>query len=82
MSIDRALREAGGQRHLIERRDLEATLGEQLEPSRNEEGPGFGLATLVNDSHGYLGYLYGPYAQDFDWTNGLELIPMGIEDTS
>src|SRR6267143_448529 len=64
MAIDGALGESGGQRHLIQRRDLEAALGEQLEPSRYEEGPGFGLATLVNDSHGYLGYLQGPYAQD------------------
>ena len=82
MTIDRALRESGGERDLIKRRDLKATLGEQLQPSRDEEGPGFGLATLMNDSHGYLGYFHGPYTQDFDGTNGLELIPMSIEDTN
>src|SRR5438128_3030670 len=64
VAIDRALRKTGGQRDLIQRRDVEATLGEQLQPSRNEQGPGFGLAPLMNDSHEYLGYLRGPTAQD------------------
>src|SRR6267143_5115803 len=63
VAIDRALGESGSKCDLIQRRDLKATLGEQRQPSRNEEGPGFGFAALVNDSHGYLGYCLGPLPQ-------------------
>src|SRR2546426_4576363 len=63
MAIDRALGESSRQRDFIERRDLEAPLREQLEPSRDEQCPGLSLAPLVNDSHGYLGYRLGPSAQ-------------------
>lgn len=64
MPIDRAFRESGRQRYLIQRCDLEASLGEQLEPSRDEEGTSFGFAALMNDSHEYPGYSQGPCAQD------------------
>jgi len=56
MPVDGALREAGSEGHLVQRHDLEAPLGEQLEPGGDEERAGFGFAALVNDSHGYLGY--------------------------
>src|SRR6266550_1406797 len=81
VAVDRALRESGSQGDFIERRDLEATLGEQLEPCRDEKGPGLCLAALVNDSHEYPGYQQGPVAQDSEAMKGLKLIPAGIVDT-
>ena len=56
MPVDRAFREPRGECDLVQRRDLETPLGEQLEPGRDQERAGFGLPTLVDDSHGYLGY--------------------------
>ena len=54
MAIDGALREAGCQGDFIKRRELKAPLREQLQAGRDEQGARLGLATLVNDSHGYL----------------------------
>lgn len=54
MPIKRALGEAGRQRDLVERGELKATVGEQIESRRDQQGAGFYRATLVRDTHGYL----------------------------
>jgi len=63
MTVDGPFGKSSGEGHFVERRQLEAALGEELESSGHQQGSRFRLAPLMNDSHGYLRYSRGPVAQ-------------------
>ena len=63
MPVNGALGEPRGQRDFVERRELESSLGEQLQAGGDQEAARFRFAPLMNDSHEYLGYSPGPTAQ-------------------
>src|SRR5206468_337951 len=75
MPVDGPFGEACGEGDLVERRQFEAALGEQFQTGRNQQGPRFRLASLVNDSHGYLGYSSAPIAQDLATYNSATATP-------
>jgi len=63
MAVDGTFGKSSREGHFVERRQLEAALGEELESSGYEQGSSLRLAPLMNDSHGYLRYSRGPVAQ-------------------
>src|SRR6185436_10039271 len=56
LAVDRAFREAGRRRHVIQRGQLQAPFGKDLQARLDEHGPRLDFALLPDDSHAYLRY--------------------------
>ena len=63
LTVNRAFGETGGLGDVIQCPELKATFSEQSQTGLDQHGSGFVLATLADDSHGYLGYAEVPTMQ-------------------